>query len=85
MAKVLLRPEILGISGRVGNMIFKTHGDKVYLHSAARQPRSTPVTPEEIARRNRFRAMAQEVSRRIAAGDHRPRKLIWADVKQSFA
>ena len=85
MALVTVCPEILGISGRVGNMIFKTRGDKVYVESAARQPRSTPVTPEEIARRQRFKEMSKEVSRRIAAGDHRARNFIWADVKQSFA
>ena len=31
-----------------------------------------------------FTLMAQEVTRRMANGDHRPRKLIWAEVKAEF-
>ena len=85
MAKVTLRPEILGISGKVGNMIFRTTKDgRTFVGSANRQPRSSKPKPDELARRARFVRMAQEVSRRIANGDTRPRKTIWAEVKRTF-
>ena len=86
MAKVTLRPEILGISGKVGNMIFRTTKDgRTFVSSARRQPRHTPVTANELKTRGRFSFMCQEVARRIANGDKRPRKEIWADVKRAFA
>ena len=85
MAKVILRPEILGISGKVGNMIFRTTKDgRTFVSSANRQPRSTKLKPAELARRERFVRMSQEVARRIANGDTRPRKTIWAEVKQTY-
>ena len=48
------------------------------------KPRRTPITEGEIAARSSFALMASEVSRRMAAGDSRSRKLIWADVKAEF-
>ena len=85
MAKITLPPEIIGISGRVGNMIFRTTKDgRTFVNSANRQKRSTQPKPAEIAQRQRFTLMAQEVARRIANGDHRQRAIIWREVKQSF-
>ena len=86
MARITLRPEILGISGRVGNMIFKTRKDgKTFAYSAQRQQRVTPISDKELSIRSRFKLMAQEVARRVAAGDTRTRKEIWQEVKQSFS
>ena len=77
MAKITLPPEIIGISGRVGNMIFRTTKDgRTFVSSANRKQRSTQP--------KRFMLMAQEVARRIANGDHRQRAIIWREVKQTF-
>ena len=37
--------------------------------------------PRVLAARSSFALMASEVSRRMANGDKRPRKIIWAEVK----
>lgn len=50
-----------------------------------KQQRSTPLSDKECRAQSRFAQMAQEVSRRIANGDKRTRKQIWAEVKASFA
>ena len=44
-------------------------------------PRRTPVTDNEIHARLSFASMASEVARRLANGDKRSRKEIWAEVK----
>ena len=85
MAKVTLLPEILGISGRVGDMVFTTRGDKVFVHKYNRIRRSTPVKPSERHRRSLFARIAREVAQRIANGDQRPRKMIWQEVKQTLS
>lgn len=46
--------------------------------------RATPPSDKEIAQRQRFRQMAQEVAKRIADGDTRPRKIIWEEVKNTL-
>ena len=43
--------------------------------------RTTPPSAKELAHRALFSAICTEVHRRIKAGDTRPRKLIWAEVK----
>lgn len=55
---------------------------KIYIRED--KPRRSKPTTGEIAARSSFSLMAKEVSRRIEAGDPRPRKLIWADVKAEF-
>ena len=63
MAKVILRPEIQGISGRIGNMIFRTYADgKVTMHKAPDYTRRTPVTKNEKQSRNRFGERAKRVT-----------------------
>ena len=91
MAKIDLPKGIASISGtlvkgREDKIIAKTFRKadgtsetRVYL--MRNHQRATPVTEKELAIRDRFQQMAQEVARRIANGDKRPRKLIWADVK----
>jgi len=48
------------------------------------QPRRTKPTNGELAARSSFALMAAEVSRRMANGDTRSRKIIWAEVKADF-
>ena len=55
---------------------------KIYLRED--KPRCTKPTEGEVAARSSFALMAQEVTRRMANGDKRPRKLIWAEVKAEF-
>ena len=55
---------------------------KIYIRED--KPRRTKPTEGEIAARSSFTLMAQEVTRRMANGDKRPRKLIWAEVKAEF-
>ena len=55
---------------------------KIYIRED--KPRRTKPTKGEIAARASFALMAQEVTRRMANGDNRPRKLIWAEVKAEF-
>lgn len=45
------------------------------------KPRRSNITENEIQARSSFASMASEVAKRIANGDNRPRKLIWAEVK----
>ena len=97
MAKTQLQPQILAISGAIGNMIFRTYtkpdGTKetrVYRNPYFKQngrsscERKTPVSDKERAARSRFSLMAKAVNDRIKAGDQRPRSEIWQDVKQQF-
>jgi hypothetical protein len=94
MAKCELPKGILSISGKLGGMIFKTYTrpDGTTETRAYRNPyrapgyqRSTPVTENEVRSRSRFSLMSREVTRRINAGDRRPRKAIWEEVKADFA
>lgn len=48
------------------------------------KPRCTKLSDKEKAARESFSLIASEVSRRIEAGDKRPRKLIWAEVKNEL-
>ena len=52
---------------------------KIYIRED--KPRRSKPTNKELAARASFALMAQEVTRRMANGDKRPRKLIWAEVK----
>ena len=45
------------------------------------KPRRTKPTKGEVAARSSFASMASEVARRLANGDKRSRKEIWAEVK----
>ena len=91
MAKCTIDPitgQILTISGRLGNTLFKTYRDgqvRAYLLPPQGYQRSTRVTKAEILARSRFAYMASEVARRVKAGDPRPRKLIWQELKTELA
>ena len=97
MAKTELRAEIKSISGAVGALLYKTFHKadgttvtRVYKNPYYRRPgernplRSTAVTDKERAVRDRFAAMARAVNARLRAGDKRPRKEIWKEVKAEY-
>jgi len=48
------------------------------------KPRRTLPSDGEKAARSSFGLMASEVARRLANGDNRSRKVIWAEVKAEF-
>ena len=80
MAKCTIDPltgQILTISGKLGNTLFKT-----YLTPQGGYKRSTPLTPTELLQRKIFSIVSSEVARKIKAGDTRPRQIIWAEVKK---
>lgn len=87
MAKCTIDPltgQILTISGQLGNTLFKTYRNghvRAYLTPKGGYPRTKPVTKAELLQRKIFSVIASEVARRIKAGDTRPRKVIWAEVK----
>lgn len=90
--KLTLPRGIASISGtfartRDHNLIAKTYrkadGTKeTRMYWMPKQKRSNPPSEREQQARARFSEMAQEVSKRIQAGDTRPRKLIWAELKR---
>ena len=76
--------QIRTISGRVGNTVYKTYRNgqvRAYLMPPGGYQRSTPVTKAEMKARLQFAIMASEVARRRKAGDTRPKKVIWEEVK----
>lgn len=87
MAKCTIDPvsgQITTISGKLGNTLFKTYKNgqiRAYLTPRGGYPRTTPVTEAEALQRKIFSVVASEVARRIKAGDTRPRKEIWSEVK----
>ena len=86
MARVELMPGIKSISGKVGNMIFKTYKNgKVRAYPADKRIRTKKLSTAETNARFTFGAIAVEVARRMADGDTRPRKVIWAAVKKELS
>ena len=97
MANCLFPAGIANVSGTLSKRTFVTskgtvtrrvvacvRNGKQRIYIREDKPRRTPITEGEIAARSSFALMASEVSRRMAAGDSRSRKLIWADVKAEF-
>jgi len=98
MARVELNPLLDSISGKLGNVIFKTHKGsdgkpKTTMHRYGHfdkkkgrwvnnYERKTPLSKNERKARSNFGIMSKEVAKRQAQGDKRPRKLIWDDVKR---
>lgn len=93
MAKVILPEGIESISGTVGGLVFKTYKrrdgkteTRVYSNPFADGwKRRSKLSKKELAARKNFSLMAKEVLARIAAGDKRPRKEIWKEVKEEYA
>ena len=62
-------------------VVAQVRNGKQKLYIREDKPRRSKPTNKELAARASFAFIASEVSRRILAGDNRPRKLIWAEVK----
>ena len=88
MAKCTISPltgQIMTISGKLGNTLFKTYRNgqvRAYMTPKGGYTRSTPVSTAELLQRKKFSFIASEVARRMKAGDSRPRKVIWDEVKR---
>lgn len=88
MAKCTISPltgQIMTISGKLGNTLFKTYRNgqvRAYMAPKDGYKRSTPASKAELLHRQKFSFIASEVARRMKAGDSRPRKVIWEDVKR---
>ena len=87
MAKCTINPMsglIRSLSGRVGNTLFKTYRDgqvRAYMIRPGQYKRTTPPSEAEQRGRQLFAIIASEVARRRKAGDTRPKKIIWAEVR----
>ena len=69
MAKVTLRPEIAGISGKIDNLIFRTYkSGKVVAYKAPEYVRKKPVSEQELAARELFRKRIRRVNELVASG-----------------
>lgn len=93
MARIIPMAGIESISGKVGNMIFKTRKKadgstdvrmykNPYRDARGRKinVRSTPLSDKEIASRQLFMRANAEVNRRKEAGDKRNRREIFKEV-----
>lgn len=72
---------IQALSGKFGGMIYRTLKSGKIVACFPPSPRSSAPSPEEIKHRQQFAAIAAEVARRRKAGDTRPKKIIWNEVK----
>ena len=57
---------------------------KQHIYIREDSPRSTKISAAETNARFNFGTIAVEVARRMAEGDTRPRKAIWAEVKKEL-
>lgn len=91
--KVTLMPGIETISGTLKSkrnqgvrVIFARRKNdqpgqgRMYFRYREDYQRSTPVTPQELLRRQLFGEAARETRQKIAAGDKRPRKIIFREI-----
>lgn len=82
MARVtLVNGAIKSISGRLGNMIYKTYKNgttKAYPYR--KSERSTPLSKNEAISRSLFKEAAAETKRRKDAGDNRRYQIIFKEV-----
>ena len=96
--KVELAAGIESVSGKCGNMIFKTFKrpngkteTRAYFNPYHRtrwekvSARKSKPTKSELKARSSFGAIASEVARRLREGDTRPRSIIWKEVASTFA
>ena len=96
--KVELAAGIDSISGKCGNMIFKTYKrpngkteTRAYFNpyrtrwGRVLNVRKSKPTKSELKARSSFGAIASEVARRLREGDTRPRSIIWKEVASTFA
>ena len=90
MAQCNLFQGIASISGKLGNVIFKTFTrpdgssvTRVYSSEGHKQ-RSTKPSDRELAQRARFAAMSRALAQRRRNGDTRPKKIIWDEVSRTL-
>jgi len=69
MAKVMLNSALTRLSGRVGDVIFRTINGRTHVYAAPR-PSTLPPTPAQLAARGRFAVMAR--ARAVARAEARP-------------
>lgn len=83
MAQVTLHPEIKGISGKVGNMIFKTYQNgKVFAYKAPNYERRKALTAREQASRELMAKRHRRVIELMQSG--MSRKEAWDQAKQEI-
>ena len=98
--KVELMPGIKSLSGKYGNMLFKTftkNGKKetrAYFLPAVRdgrgrvtgygQRRTTKITDKEIRQRKKFSFVSKAIAARRQAGDTRSKKELWKEFGEIF-
>lgn len=83
MAKVELRPEFASISGKVGNMIFRTFKNgQVHMYKAPEYKRKKPVSEAEMQARGLFCERLKRVHELMAQGV--TKQEAWARAKQEI-
>ena len=83
MAKITLRPEIASISGKVGNMVFKTmKNGQVYLYKAPSYERKRKLSKAEKASRELMAKRQKRVVELMRNG--LSRKEAWTVAKQEI-
>ena len=86
--QVQLPPFIRSISGKVGNLVYKTRYDadgRPHVRAyALPAKRSTPPSKQELVKRERFGAIGRAVQLKRKAGDTRPHKTIWDEVAAEY-
>ena len=83
MARVVLRSEIEGISGIIGNTLFKTMKDgRVFMYQAPVYQRRKPLTKGEIAARRLMIKRHARVVELMKGG--KTRREAWAIAKQEI-
>ena len=66
-------------------VVASVRNGKQHIYWREDKPRTTKLSPAECNARFTFGTIAVEVARRMADGDTRPRKTIWAEVKRSLS
>lgn len=82
MAKVTLVPFIQSISGRVGNLCFRTSKGKTTVFFAKENTRTTPPTDAELNARNSFAQRVKMVNNIMRNDPSITRAEAWKIVKQ---
>ena len=83
MATVKLQPFIASISGKMGDVYFKTYASgKVTMTTHTPTKRTTPVSPKEMQHRENFSRRAALVNRLKAEYPYKSKKELWELAKQ---
>ena len=78
MARVTFPPLIQSVSGRVGNLMFRTSASgKTTVSTGTPRKRTTPPSDAEIAARARFRQIAKTVNAMRQQGSQLSRHELW--------